>query len=116
MTDKKSKANAGAEEKAGKVWVSRTVSRRNKDGSTTILEDTGAENMLEVKQFRADPAYVRVGLGVTINLGNFESARCDVGLTLPCYVEEIQDAYVTAWNLAEIEIQKQTAEVKGGRK
>jgi hypothetical protein len=45
---------------------------------------------LEVRKFETEPAYVRVNAGVTKNLGNYESLRVDVSLTVPCYVEEIE--------------------------
>ena len=41
-------------------------------------------------KFETDPAYVRVNAGVTKNLGNYESLRVDVSLTVPCYVEEME--------------------------
>jgi len=46
--------------------------------------------VLEVRRFETEPAYVRVNAGVTKNLGNYESLRVDVSLTVPCYVEEIE--------------------------
>ena len=39
-------------------------------------------------------AFVRVGAGLTINTGNFESLRLDVAVTLPCLASEVEDAYV----------------------
>lgn len=41
-------------------------------------------------------AFVRVGAGLTINTGNFESLRLDVAVTLPCLSSEVEDAYVQA--------------------
>lgn len=51
---------------------------------------------LEVRTFATEPAYVRVSSGMTQNMGNYESLRVDVAVTLPCYVEEIDDALVVA--------------------
>lgn len=45
---------------------------------------------IEVRKFETEPAYVRVNAGVTKNLGNYESLRVDVSITVPCYVEEIE--------------------------
>lgn len=39
---------------------------------------------IPVEKVPADPAYVSVGLGLTENLGNYESLRLDVRVTLPC--------------------------------
>lgn len=55
--------------------------------------------VLEVRKFETDPAFVRVNAGVTKNLGNYESLRVDVSLTVPCYVEEMEA------------VQKRTAEL-----
>lgn len=46
--------------------------------------------VLEVRKFETEPAFVRVNAGTTINLGNYESLRIDVSLSVPCYVEEIE--------------------------
>jgi hypothetical protein len=43
----------------------------------------------------ADPArlaHVRFGAGLTINLGNFESARIDVQVEMPCDMDDIAPA------------------------
>lgn len=44
---------------------------------------------LAVRKFEVEPAYVRLSAGVTKNLGNFESLRLDVAISMPCYTEEI---------------------------
>ena len=51
--------------------------------------DENERTVLEVRKFETEPAYVRVNAGVTKNLGNYESLRVDVAITVPCYVEEI---------------------------
>lgn len=52
--------------------------------------DEEKRKAIEVRKFETDPAFVRVNAGVTKNLGNYESLRVDVSLTVPCYVEEIE--------------------------
>lgn len=47
----------------------------------------------EVLQFESDPAYVKVNAGVTKNLGNYESLRVDVSISVPCYVEVVQETF-----------------------
>lgn len=44
---------------------------------------------IKVRKFVTEPAYVRVNAGVTKNMGNYESLRLDVSLSVPCYVEEM---------------------------
>lgn len=65
----------------------RTVSR------THLGQQTGESEKINVKLFATTPAKVSVGLGRTVNLGNYESARVDVMITVPCYVEEIPEVY-----------------------
>jgi hypothetical protein len=45
--------------------------------------------VLQVRKFAVEPAYVRVNAGSTKNMGNYESLRVDVSISVPCYAEEI---------------------------
>jgi hypothetical protein len=83
---------------AGRIFVSRTV------GNNPSVDD---DKLLEVQEFEVEPAFVRAGYGVTINLGNYESARCDVSVTLPCYKEEVKEAVEEAWGIAEEALEEQ---------
>lgn len=38
-------------------------------------------------------ARVKYSTGITINLGNFQSAKVDVGIELPTHVDDIKDKY-----------------------
>ena len=70
---------------------------------------------LEVQKFSVEPAFVQAKYGLTINLGNYESARIDAAVTLPTYVEEVEAAHNTAFELAENKIKELSAEVKAHR-
>lgn len=48
---------------------------------------------IRIRPFTTTPANVSVKAGATVNLGNYESARVDVMLSVPCYIEEIDDVY-----------------------
>jgi len=72
--------------------------------------------MIDVHQFETTPARVRVGLGLTINRGNFESARIDVSVELPCYKEEVEEVYRVAQQFVEERIQKEVAELNESHK
>ena len=63
--------------------------------SKTVLgvEEVSSER-IRVRPFRTNPAVISVKGGATINLGTYDSARVDVMLSLPCYVEEIDDVYI----------------------
>lgn len=69
------------------------VSRQFFEGkSPTAPEDTKNE-VIEILRFLTEPAKVSVSMGLTLNLGNYESARIDVALVVPCYREEVDAAY-----------------------
>jgi hypothetical protein len=69
--------------------------------------------LLGVHLFQTEPARVAVEMGMTINLGNFESVRISVSLTVPCYSEE-KDA---AFDYAKKWVEKRTlAEANEARK
>lgn len=71
-----------------------------KDGAQqTVLKDEKKD--LEIRIFETEPAKVFVGLGLTISLKQYESIRIDVGLSVPCYVEEKEAAYVHALKWVE---------------
>lgn len=56
---------------------------------------------LEVQQFVTEPAKVSVAMGLTLNLGNYETARIDVSMLVPCYREEADAAYKYAHGWVE---------------
>jgi len=83
-------------DKMGSVEVTKTW----KDGKFTVDEDN-SEELIEVKKFAEGAHIARVSFGgrMTVNMGNFESIQVSVGIELPCYVEEVQDAFDAAKNL-----------------
>lgn len=59
--------------------------------SSSFGTETEDRKVLDVHEFKTDPAYVRVSAGVTKATAPYESLRVDVAVTIPCYVEEIED-------------------------
>lgn len=59
------------------------------------LESEGVTETVEVRAFETTPAVVKFGLDAKRCL-KFNSAGVFVGVDLPCYVEEIPDAYEAA--------------------
>ena len=55
------------------------------------------------------------GYGLTLNLGNYESARFDVTITMPCYPEDVEacDEWCRAW--AEERTKQEMASVRGSK-
>lgn len=85
------------------INVSRTI-KSNRRAREDVSDDS-----IAVHKFQTDPAEVSVACALTINLGNFESAKITVSVSLPCYKEEIDDAYDFAqkWVENRIEQEKQ---------
>jgi len=69
---------------------------------------------IEVKPFPSDAmiAHIEVASQMTINLGNYESVQCRVGVTLPCYVEELNDCYDSAQHFVDIKLSKEVKEIR----
>lgn len=55
------------------------------------LVDRKTENV-EVASFEGPVAELTRSYGFTINLGNYESARFDISLKVPCNVEDVEQA------------------------
>lgn len=72
------------------------------------------EEVPAVLKFETTPAVVTRGYGLTINRGNFESARVDVSVSVPCYVEDIEAADHWAAAFCEERIKQEVASVRGG--
>jgi hypothetical protein len=93
-----------------------TVTRTYKNGITERSETS--DDTLTVHKFITEPASVRVGMGMTISLGNYESVRIDVNLSVPCYKEEVNDAYAYAseWVQAKTLAEAQAAKDFGSKR
>lgn len=77
------------------------VYRAGEDGSKiTILRDSGGEILME-KLVEETHGRATSRLGVTLNLGNFESLRVDVGVDMPCNAREVESAIDEAYVIAE---------------
>lgn len=92
----------------GTKTVTRTV---NKEESEEVTD-------LEVQVFDPDceVATVSAGYGITVNLGNYQSAKADVRFTLPCYPEEVEETAKKIWRLAKEELSAQKSFLLKGRK
>lgn len=71
---------------------------------------------ITVPVFHSDPARVRVSGGLTLNMGDYNSARIDVEVSLPCLPErsEIERAYVEASGIVSGWMEREKQET-GGR-
>jgi hypothetical protein len=46
-----------------------------------------------------EPAFIRIGAGVTRDMGNYEFLRIDAAVTLPCSVADVRSTYAKASDL-----------------
>lgn len=92
----------------GRQWSS--ISAKMSGETTEEFE----QEEIDVGVFESDApvAIAKVSVGSTINVGDYNSARCDVGVELPCYVEELPDALKTAYKMA---VRMQNSIVRGVR-
>ena len=75
-------------------------------------EETSDDCMIYVDKFETAPATVEAEVGMTVNLGNYESLRITAGVRLPCYKEEIEPAYKLAFDLAQAKMLEVVQSVK----
>ena len=94
--------------RAGRVLVDRQFTKAGKLTDSDTVQDN-----LEVRTFLAAPAGVSVGYGATINLGDYESAKVNVQVSVPCYTEELDEAILFASGIAEKRVRREVAEIKG---
>lgn len=86
-------------------------------GDTVHEEEREEEGFLEATFTSEDPpATIRVGTGMTINLGNFESLRIDVAVTIPCHRSALDEAYEHAQDFVMTKMEEEQASWTGSSK
>jgi hypothetical protein len=85
---------------------------------TVFGKEEVSSERIRIRPFISVPASITVKAGVTINLGNYESGRVDVMLTMPCYPEEIDQIYVDVkdWVDSRVDHERKTIEAAVGVK
>ncbi len=82
------------------------VSRQFYSSGKPVGEPNQDDQILEVHNFAVQPASVKVEMGMTINLGDYNSCRISVALVQPCYSEEKD----SAWLFAKKWVEERTVE------
>ena len=90
---------------AAKVYKDRGIVSREEGGESEKIEVQPIADNIPL-------AHVESASQMTLNLGNFESVQIRVGVTLPCYVEELDDAYQTAQKFVEQRLNKEVTEIR----
>jgi hypothetical protein len=107
IRSKAAQARSASKDEIGKRTASSTYSHRGQVAEeNTQSEDLGSSHF----PAGVEPAFVRVSVGSTYNLGNFESLRLDVGVTLPCRVEDIDETYRRASDYVAEKLQEEEAQ------
>ena len=82
--------------------------------SSTVLGHTKKKvQKIRVKPFVTDTATVSVKNGMTIPTGDYQSARVDVMIAVPCYVEEIPTMFKKVEKLVDKLISKRIDGITG---
>ncbi len=89
-----------------------TVDHRFKRGNGQEKIIAADEEIVKVVKFETTPAIVRRGYGLTMNLGNFESARIDVSVEVPCYLEDLHLADKWAEDFIETRIKEAVTSIR----
>lgn len=93
------------------------VQKKYKAGRV-VLDETTDEELIEVSRFPegVPVAHVTAGGRLTINMDNFESTQIGAEVTLPCVMEELEDAYETAKAFVDAKLNKEAKLLKDYRK
>ena len=104
------------------------MSKQEKNGQISVNSESKSVSLGEQIVIPHDPqetmvpvqgpvgASVRVSRGLTLNLGQYESARIDVEVMLPCGAAGVEEAYLKARDFCEAKIQEELAEINKSRK
>lgn len=75
------------------------------DTENETVETEGEPETTDTDGVTSKPCIVEVGMGFTKNMGDYESARLDVKIAIPCRHDEINDVYDTAKEWVEERLQ-----------
>lgn len=91
----------------GRLWVQRQHRKSGQDVGETEIE----EKQLLIDKFVTEPAKVDVSVGLTLSIGSYEFIRIDVGVSLPCYKEEMAAAHQEAFEYTVAELMRRRKEI-----
>jgi len=92
---------------AAQAQVTKQYIIKKKEGVAQVEDQT-----LLVHRFITDPVRLDVRCGITLNLGNYEFCRIDIGVVVPCYKEEMDDAFVWARDWATERLKSEVDSVR----
>jgi hypothetical protein len=95
----------------GKMYVGKIVY----SSEHGVVSDNMEEEQLAVYKFATTPARIKYEGSFTVNMGNFQSAKINIGVELPAYMEQLPAAYVTAKQFVEERLSREVAELRSAR-
>ena len=80
-------------------------------GKITVSDEKGdfRQRLLSVGELEEPYARVTSSVGLTVNLGNYESVRVTVGVELPCSLDKVHEAMDAAKEYVKAEMKTETA-------
>lgn len=102
--------------KGRKVKVAETTLTVRRQFTKPASETTEQDETISVREFSVEPAKVVLEKGLTINLGNYESARITLAITVPCYFEELAEAYDFANDFVLKRLEAEKTDIRESRK
>ena len=104
-TKKKDEApDVKVQEQPSQLYVSKSFGKAAPEG--------GDPEVIAIHRFLTEPAKVEVAMGLTLNLGNYESARVEVRVSVPVYREEINDAFAYVKKYVEKRVNAEVEEIR----
>lgn len=109
-TEKKVKSTAPSKTKMVVETIGRVARKGRQNGEEWSDKK---EEKIAVTPFEDHPANVKITYKYTVNMGNFESATVECGLSMPCYVEEIDKTWTFAENWVTRRMEAELSKLRG---
>ncbi len=97
-------------QKEASVVVSTTI-LQNKE----VMSEKEDRERIKIRPFVSATASVGVKYGMTINLGDYSSARIDVMVNSPCYPEEMLQVFNQCCKMGDAWLSREIEKIKGGK-
>ena len=78
-------------------------------------DETTSIEVVHTHVFDGPVARVHRAYGLTLNIGNYESARFDIRIEVPCYLEDVDNADLWAKKWVEDRCEKEIANVRDNK-
>lgn len=70
------------------------------------------DECIPLTKTETDGTKAKTGIGFTLNMGDMQFCRLDVGLELPTTIDDIPEAYAACWKITQGELMNQIDEMK----